>query len=251
MVFVSPSMGAVNGSTLTGSPSSSVEDYVKAIWELAGASGGAVSTKEVAGRLCVSSASVSAMFGRLRGMRLVEYERYRGATLTDAGRAEALRLVRRHRLIETFLVEHLGYPWEEVHGEAERLEHAVSNAFTERLAELLGHPARDPHGDPIPGADGTLAAEDSRPLVESAVGDVVRITRVEEEEPAALAYLGERGLVPGRRVEVTEVRAVDGVVGVEDEDGDRHFLGRPLAGSIVVQDGALSGRSEGPSGSSA
>ena len=170
MVPASASVGGMDGPTLAGDPSSSVGDYLKAVWELTGASGGAASTKEVAGRLSVSPASVSGMFGRLREMRLVEYERYRGATLTDAGRAEALRLVRRHRLIETFLLEHLGYPWEEVHGEAERLEHAVSDAFTERLAELLGHPARDPHGDPIPGADGTLAVEDSRPLVESRKG---------------------------------------------------------------------------------
>ena len=221
--------------------SSSVGDYVKAIWELAGPPGGAASTTDVADRLCVSPSSVTNMFGRLRGMGLVEYERYRGAVLTPGGRVEALRLVRRHRLIETFLLEHLGYPWEEVHGEAERLEHAVSDAFTGRLAELLGHPERDPHGDPIPGADGTMADEDSSPLGEAAVGDVVRISRVEDGDTGALTYLAERGLVPGTRVEVTEARAVDGVVGLEAEGGARHFLGRPLTASILVRKTASGG----------
>src|SRR3954452_15820171 len=157
-------------------PSSSVGDYLKAIWELAGA--GAASTKEVAGRLSVSPASVTEMFGRLQEMGLVEYERYHGASLTRRGRREALRLVRRHRLIETFLMEHLGYSWQDVHAEAERLEHAVSDEFTERLAELLGYPDRDPHGDLIPAADGTLSPERSRPLSEAEAGQRVRIVKV-------------------------------------------------------------------------
>src|SRR5919107_5435438 len=145
-------------------PSASVGDYLKAVWETTGS--GAASTKGVADRLSVSSASVTNMFARLQGMGLALYEPYRGASLTRRGRTEALRLVRRHRLIETFLLEHLGYSWEDVHGEAERLEHAVSDEFTERLAELLGHPGRDPHGDPIPAANGTLAPEKSSPLSE-------------------------------------------------------------------------------------
>src|SRR5919199_924559 len=157
-------------------PSSSVGDYLKAIWELAGSS--AASTKDVAERLSVSSASVTGMFGRLQEMGLVRYERYRGASLTRRGLREALRLVRRHRLIETFLMEHLGYSWQDVHEEAERLEHAVSDEFTERLAELLGHPGRDPHGDPIPAADGTLVLEKSRPLSEAGVGQRARIVKV-------------------------------------------------------------------------
>ena len=128
--------------------SSSVGDYIKAIWELGGV--GSASTKDVADRLLVSPASVSNMFVRLQEMGLAEYERYQGASLTERGRVEALRLIRRHRLIETFLLEHLGYDWQEVHEEAERLEHAVSDGFTERLAQLLGHPDHDPHGDPIP-----------------------------------------------------------------------------------------------------
>ncbi|MDQ4063230.1 MAG: metal-dependent transcriptional regulator [Actinomycetota bacterium] len=214
-------------------PSSSVGDYVKAIWEIAGSE--AASTKDVAARLSVSSASVTNMFGRLQEMGLAEYERYRGASLTVAGRREALRLVRRHRLIETFLLEHLGYSWQDVHEEAERLEHAVSDEFTERLAEMLGHPGRDPHGDPIPAADGTLAVESLKPLGETEAGQRVSIVKVDKESASVLNYLGERGLVPGCSVKVREVRALDGVVTVEDEGGVEHALGESLARAVFVQ----------------
>src|ERR671914_2723077 len=184
------------------SPSSSVGDYLKAVWELAVDSGSAASTKSVATRLSVSPASVTNMFARLQEMGLVRYERYRGATLTERGRKEALRLVRRHRLIETFLLEHLGYDWQKVHDEAERLEHAVSDGFTERLAELLGHPGHDPHGDPIPAADGTLAADDSFPLGEAAAGARVRVRKVADDDATVLDYLEEQGLIPGCVLEV-------------------------------------------------
>ena len=225
----------VNGSTIA-RPSSSVGDYLKAIWEVGGSD--AASTKDVADRLSVASASVTNMFARLQEMGLAEYERYRGASLTERGREEALRLLRRHRLIETFLLEHLGYSWQEVHEEAERLEHAVSDGFTERLAKFLGHPDRDPHGAPIPAADGTLAAEESFPLDEAAVGDQVCIPRIKHEDAAVLAFLGERGLVPGSLVEVKEVRALDGIVTVEDDDGESHSLGETLARSIFVRSAA-------------
>jgi DtxR family transcriptional regulator, Mn-dependent transcriptional regulator len=220
----------------TRSPSSSVGDYLKAVWELAVASGDAASTKGVAARLSVSSASVSNMFARLQEMGLVRYERYRGATLTERGREEALRLVRRHRLIETFLLEHLGYDWQEVHDEAERLEHAVSDGFTERLAELLGHPDHDPHGDPIPSAEGTLEVEESFALSQAVADQRVRISKVRDEDAAMLDYLGDRNLVPGRRLRVREVRALDGVVTVEDEESEVYALGEPLARSIFVRE---------------
>src|SRR5215218_642303 len=161
--------------------SSSVGDYIKAIWDLGGV--GSASTKDVAARLLVSPASVSNMFVRLQEMGLAEYERYQGASLTERGRVEALRLVRRHRLIETFLLEHLGYDWHQVHEEAERLEHAVSDDFTGRLAELLGHPERDPHGAPIPTSDGALPPEDSRPLSGTEAGGRFVISRVENRDP--------------------------------------------------------------------
>ena len=216
-------------------PSSSVGDYLKAVFELAADSGDAASTKGVADRLSVSAASVSNMFARLQEMGLVEYERYRGATLTGRGKREALRLVRRHRLIETFLLEHLGYDWQEVHAEAERLEHAGSDAFTDRLAEVLGHPDHDPHGDPIPSAEGTLEVDDSFPLSEAVAGSRLRISKVKDEDAAMLDYFGDRNLVPGRLLVVREVRVLDGLVIVEDEDAAVHALGEPLARSMFVR----------------
>jgi DtxR family Mn-dependent transcriptional regulator len=219
------------------SPSSSVGDYLKAIWELAVDSGEvAASTKGVAERLSVSAASVSNMFARLQETGLVEHERYRGATLTERGRREALRLVRRHRLIETFLLEHLGYPWQEVHEEAERLEHAVSDDFTERLAEFLGHPDHDPHGGPIPSPEGVLKTDDSFPLSQAVAGKKLRISKVRDEDAEMLDYLGNRNLVPGRLLTVREVRSLDGVVVVEDEEADVYALGEPLARYVFVRD---------------
>jgi DtxR family transcriptional regulator, Mn-dependent transcriptional regulator len=222
----------MDGATMPRFPSSSVGDYLKAIWECA--EEGPASTKDVADRLSFSYASVTNMFARLREMGLVEYERYHGASLTEEGLSEALRLVRRHRLIETFLLDQLGYSWEEVHEEAEQLEHAVSDRFAERLAEVLGHPDHDPHGDPIPAVDGTLEADGSFPLAAAAAGERVLIARVGDETTGLLTYLGERGLVPGRLLSVEEVRTLDGVITVADENGATHSLGAPLAGELFV-----------------
>jgi len=223
----------MDGATIPRSPSSSVGNYLKAIRESAEV--GSASTKDVAERLSVSQASVTNMFARLREMGLVEYERYHGASLTEEGLSEALRLVRRHRLIETFLLDRLGYSWEEVHEEAEKLEHAVSDRFTERLADMLGHPDHDPHGDPIPAVDGTLEPDGSFTLPAAAAGERVLIARVGDETTGVLTYLGERGLVPGRLLTVEEVRTVDGVITVADEDGATHSLGTPLAGTLFVR----------------
>jgi DtxR family transcriptional regulator, Mn-dependent transcriptional regulator len=231
----------MDGATIPRSPSPSVGNYLKAIWE--SAEEGAASTKDVADRLSVNPASVTNMFARLREKGLVEYERYHGASLTEEGLSEALRLVRRHRLIETFLLEQLGYSWEDVHEEAEQLEHSVSDRFTERLAEVLGHPERDPHGSPIPAQDGTLESDGSFPLAAAAVGQRVLIARVDHESAPMLAYLGERGLVPGRPLTVEEVRPLDGVVAFRDEEGTVHALGAPLAGALFVR-GAPQGKAE-------
>ena len=223
-----------SGVTKTSALSASVGDYLKAIWSV-GRVGAAASTKDISGQLSVSPASVTSMLGRLQGMGLVRYERYRGASLTALGRSEALRLVRRHRLIEAFLLEHLGYDWQDVHEEAERLEHAVSDGFTERLATFLGHPERDPHGDPIPTPEGTLAVDDCSPLREAEPGAYVRIYKVSDKSTGALDYLGERGLVPGRLLHVEEIRDLDGVVTVRDEDGGTYALGEPFAQAVFVR----------------
>ena len=229
----------MDGPTKVKSPSSSVGDYLKAIWELS--EEGAASTKDVADRLLISSASVSNMCVRLREMGLADYERYRGTTLTEAGRLEALRLLRRHRLIETFLLECLGYSWDEVHEEAERLEHSVSDAYTERLAEFLGHPEHDPHGDPIPAKDGTLKPDASFPLAEAAAGQRLRVFRVGPEDAPSLAVLEGSGLLPGKVLTVREVRALDGVVTVEGEDGETRTLGGPLADTVFVRSASEGG----------
>lgn len=213
--------------------SSSVGDYLKAIWVVGGSE--PASTKDLAERLSVAPASVTNMLVRLQEMGFAEYERYHGATLTSAGRDEALRLIRRHRLIETLLLEHLSYSWHEVHVEAERLEHAVSDLFTERLAEFLQHPGQDPHGDPIPAADGSMDLTESIPLSSAAAGDTVRICRVSTEDSAALTYLGERRLAPGGWITVEEVRKVDGVTTVRTESGDSHALGEALASAVLVE----------------
>lgn len=214
--------------------SSSVGDYLKAIWTIAGE--GTASTKDISEHLSVAPASVTNMLRRLQEMGFVEYERYRGASLARPGLEEALRLVRRHRLIETFLLKHLGYSWQDVHDEAERLEHAVSDRFTERLAGFLGDPGRDPHGDPIPTAEGLLEPDDSFSLAEARAGRRVRIFKVDDGDALMLDYLGDRGLVPGRLLAVQEIRKVDGVVTVEDEDGEAHVFGKPLARSVFVRD---------------
>jgi DtxR family transcriptional regulator, Mn-dependent transcriptional regulator len=227
----------MDGATIPRSPSTSVGNYLKAMWE--SAEEGTVSTREVAERLSLSKASVTKMFARLREMGLVEYEPYRGASLTEEGLSEALRLVRRHRLMETFLLDRLGYSWEDVHEEAEQLEHAVSDRFTERLAEVLGHPERDPHGDLIPAQDGTLEPDGSFPLAAAAAGQRVLIARVDHESAPMLTYLGERGLVPGRPLTVEEVRPLDAVVTFQDEGGTTHALGAPLAGALFVRGAAL------------
>src|SRR5262245_22761497 len=133
----------------------SVEDYLKTIYLLAPA-GGAVSTNDIAERLGLSAPSVSGMVKRLSDMGLLDHEPYRGVELTEQGRGSAIRMVRRHRLIEAYLVEFLGYSWDTVHDEAERLEHAVSDMLVERMAEALGNPRFDPHGDPIPSAEGVV-----------------------------------------------------------------------------------------------
>ncbi len=220
-------------------PSSSAGDYLKAVWEFAG--DGTASTKAIAAKLRVKPASVTNMFARLHEMGLVGYERYRGAALTEEGRAEALRLIRCHRLIETFLLERLGYPWQEVHEAAQKLGNGVlDEEFAEKLAEHLGYPERDPYGAAIPATDRPPVSEQDLPLSEIEAGRRVLISRVRDEDGRMLCYLAERGIVPGKRLAMREARAIDGVVTVEDEAGNRYSLGRPVAASIFVRDPAQS-----------
>lgn len=181
--------------------SSAIEDYLKAIYDLGG---DGVKTQALADTLSVSAASVTGMLGKLSDLNLIRYEKYRGASLTDSGRKIALETLRHHRLIETYLAEALGYPWHAVHDEAERLEHVISEDFEARIAEHLGHPAFDPHGDPIPQLDGTLPESNARPLTELSAGQRAKLTRITDQRADVLVYLEERGLRPGAVVTVLE-----------------------------------------------
>jgi len=200
-------LGMTNSMSGRSPVSDSVGDYLKAIWTIG--AGEPVSTTDLARRLEVSAPSVSGMLARLHEAGLVSHERYHGATLTSRGMKEALLLVRRHRLVETFLVRHLGYAWDEVHEEAEILEHAVSDRFVDRLDSLLGAPTHDPHGDPIPTVDGNLPETPDRRLVDSGAGTCFRISRLLAQDRASLAELASLGLGPGIEVDVIGIEKGD------------------------------------------
>ena len=186
-----------------------VEDYLKAIFEIevADAPGdpdrlSVAGTNEIAQALGIAPASVTGMLRRLADQGLISYERYRGVRLSDAGRRAALRTIRRHRVIEAYLTKALGYPWDRVHEEAERLEHAASDDLIDRMASAIGEPTTDPHGAPIPTREGTLDAQRLVALVDVDVGAVVRVRQVGDRDPERLRYLAELGITPGADVRV-------------------------------------------------
>jgi DtxR family Mn-dependent transcriptional regulator len=204
----------------------SVEDYLKAIYQLS-PEGRPASTSEIAQLLALSPPSVTGMVKRLSEHGLLEHVPYRGVQLTDEGRRAALRMVRRHRLIEAYLVEFLGYSWDTVHEEAERLEHAVSDTMVERMATALGNPVVDPHGDPIPSADGFVHELSCTPLSDVPVGQTVELHRVNESQPDRLRYIASLGLKPGVLVTVLDRQPFDDLVTV-DVGGHQHVIGREL-----------------------
>jgi DtxR family Mn-dependent transcriptional regulator len=210
----------------------SVEDYLKAIYRLS-PEGRPAATNDIAHLLELSAPSVSGMVKRLSELGLLEHIPYKGVQLTQAGRLAALRMVRRHRLIEAYLVRFLGYSWDTVHTEAERLEHAVSDTLVERMAEALGHPVVDPHGDPIPDADGSMHELACTPLADVPVGETVEIRRVDEREPERLRYLAALGLVPGVVVTLRDRQPFGGPVTVESA-GEQHVIGPELAQVVLV-----------------
>ena len=209
----------------------SVEDYLKAIYRISG-EGRAAPTSEIAHALELSPASVSGMVKRLSEQGLLEHSPYRGVQLTDEGLRVALRMTRRHRIIESYLVGFLGYSWDTVHPEAERLEHAVTDGLIERMAAALGNPAFDPHGDPIPAADGSLPELAWTPLTEIAAGETVEIRRVRAEDSELLRHLGERDLRPGVAVEVIERQPFRGPITVRT-DGRQQVLGHEVAEQLL------------------
>ena len=174
--------------------SDAIENYAKAIYAIALRTGGPVSTNDLAERLSVTPASVSAMSNKLADRGLVEHVPYKGVQLTGDGERLALEVLRHHRLLELYLAEHLGVPWDRVHEEAEALEHVLSEYLEARIAAKLGHPTHDPHGDPIPDAQLRIEEGDTRSLADLEPGDRGQFVRVSDTDPAKLRYLDERGV---------------------------------------------------------
>jgi DtxR family Mn-dependent transcriptional regulator len=201
----------------TSTPSSSIEDYVKVIYSFTEWQDKPITSTQLAQRLGVANSSVSEMVRKLKDQGLVLHKPYSAITLTPEGVRLALSMVRRHRLIETYLVQDLGYSWDEVHDEAELLEHAVSDTFIERMAAKLGNPTRDPHGDPIPSADGTVEVPLAHRMSELDDGHTGRITRISDENPDLLRYLASEEI---------------------DLDSDVEVVGRkPFGGALMVRIG--------------
>jgi DtxR family Mn-dependent transcriptional regulator len=210
-----------------------VEDYAKALHALAKRSDGPVTTSALAERLGVSPGSVTSMLKRMGEMGLVAHEPYRGATLTAEGERVALEVIRHHRLLESYLTDVLGMPWDRVHDEAEVLEHYISEELEERIAAALGDPARDPHGDPIPDRDLEVASERGIPLAELETGGSGTLARVSDSDPEMLRFLAERKIRPGSEIRVGEREPFGGSVAIE-VDGKPHAIGAELARRMVI-----------------
>jgi DtxR family Mn-dependent transcriptional regulator len=215
----------------------STQDYLKTIFDLTQA-GGTTSTTRIAGRLSVAPASVTNMLQKLAEHvpPLVTYHKHYGVELTGEGRLAALRTIRRHRLIEQFLTQWLGYTWDEVHSEAERLEHAISPLFEERLAVLLEEPRFDPHGDPIPDADLALPETCVVPLGNVVAGQLAKVCRVRNDDPPLLRYLDELGLHPGVLIRLVAHQPVDHTLRVWLVDMEKEVvLGPDLGAAVLVE----------------
>lgn len=212
------------------------QDYLKVIWSATEWSGEPITVKQLSERMGVRAATVSDAIRRLVDQGLLLHEPYGGIELTDTGRRGALAMVRRHRLIEAFLVEELGYSWDEVHDEAEVLEHAVSDGLVDRIDRRLGFPARDPHGDPIPTADGAPRRPNAEPLLAAQSGVPLTVVRISDADPAVLRYLGERGIGPDVALTVDEHRAFAGDVTVRVGD-ETVVLGTTAAAAVWVAAG--------------
>lgn len=214
------------------------QDYLKVIWTAQEWSHEKVSTKLLAERLGVSASTASESIRKLADQGLVHHEKYGAVTLTDRGRHAALAVVRRHRLLETFLVSELGYGWDEVHDEAEVLEHAVSDLMLDRIDAKLGFPTRDPHGDPIPAADGQVPTPPARQLSACADGDFGTVARISDADPEMLRYFDTVGISLDSRLQVLARRDFAGMISVSVQTSDGALstveLGSPAAQAIWV-----------------
>lgn len=208
------------------------EDYLKTIYKLQSQES-PVRTTAIAEAMGVEPGSVTGVIKRLADLKLLNYERYRGVTLTKAGEKVALEVIRHHRLLELYLIEALGYSWDEVDAEAEKLEHVISEQFEERIAVLLGHPELDPHGAPIPSPEGVVQPHAGVPLSDLEAGQEAIICRVEDDDPDLLRYLAELDLLPQTVLRVVEVAPFGGPVHVMVGDTE-HALGADVAAQIFV-----------------
>jgi DtxR family transcriptional regulator, Mn-dependent transcriptional regulator len=216
------------------SVSSAVEDYAKAIYALQARHEQPVATTALAERLGVTPASASGMVKRLDELGLVEHQPYRGVTLTESGRRLALEVMRHHRLLELYLVETLGVPWDRVHAEAEVLEHVLSEELEELISQKLGNPTHDPHGDPIPTRELTVDEGSTLALQALATGDRARFTRVSDSDPDMLRFLSDRGIRPGDELHVVDKQPFDGPLFVQVGEAV-HVLGGQLASAMRVE----------------
>ena len=214
--------------------SSAIQDYAKAIYALEQRGEGAVTTNALAERLGVSAASASGMVKKLDSLGLVEHVPYRGVVLTKHGLEVALEVIRHHRLLERFLAEELGVPWDRVHDEAEVLEHHLSEELEELISAKLGHPTIDPHGDPIPTADLQIVEVDTVSLAVLEPGAAGTFVRISDADPEMLRYLGARGIAPGDELEILDKQPFGGPVFVRFGDAV-HALGGQLAEAMRVQ----------------
>jgi len=212
-----------------------IEDYLKAIYTIGQELGEPrASTSAIAARMQVSAASATNMMQKLAEMRLVEYTPYKGVHLTIAGEKIALEVIRHHRLIELYLAEALGYSWDAVHDEAERLEHVISEEFEDRIDAMLGHPTTDPHGDPIPPKEGRPPDDVHRPLNEVATGDRVIVRRVSDQDGELLRSLSSLRLVPGARITIVERAGYGGAITLE-RNGETVSIDERLASKVFVE----------------
>jgi len=219
---------------------SAVEDYLKATYEIARA-GGKVTTSALAERLGVTPASVTGMVKKLASMRLVKHERYRGFMLTPSGRRIAIEMIRHHRLVETYLHDALGVPWDQIHDEAEKWEHVLSEDLEARIDAALGHPTNDPHGSPIPTPSLDLLEEDHPPLLRLDEGQKGVIAEVSDDDAELLRYFGGAGLFPGTACEVVAGQTEDeGPVTIRLLSGDRAgtevSVGHRAAAHVFIRD---------------
>ncbi len=214
--------------------SQAAEDYLKSIYKLQ-EKGGKVSTGVLAEFLNVKPASVTGMIKKLESMKLIKYERYQGVTLTNAGKAIALEVIRHHRLLELYLFKALGMPWDGVHDEAEKLEHVISEDMEARMDAYLGYPTADPHGSPIPDKNGVVPKTESIPMTSLKDGQSCVVAEVNDSDSALLRHLGSFNLYPGTRFRVIEVAPFEGPFTI-DVAGQQAVIGREVAKHIFVND---------------